>query len=218
MANTAYLPSLLPSFAPAPNRSPFPALPAPRLPLAERGLQRGSITEISGGRSSGVMATVLHVLAQATANGEVCAIVDAQDQFHPASASAAGVDLSLCLWVRCRDNPDYAMRAADLLLHAGGFGLVVLDLCETSGRILNRIPVSYWHRFRTAIEHSPACLLVCSSVALAKASVRQIVLERTTIRWHGNAPFCFLQGIEIAAQSRKPAVGGAEKLTIEAIA
>jgi recA bacterial DNA recombination protein len=58
------------------------------------GLPRGGITEIAGLRSSGRTAAVLHILAQATARGEICALVDTCDAFHPASAAAAGVKLA----------------------------------------------------------------------------------------------------------------------------
>ena len=49
------------------------------------------------------------------------------DAFDPHAAQAAGVDLEQLLWVRCR-NLDQALRATDLLLHGGGFGLIALDL------------------------------------------------------------------------------------------
>ena len=104
---------------------------------------------------------VLDILAHATQRGEVCAVVDLEDSFHPASAQAAGVVLDQVIWVRCRGNAEHTMRAADLLLHAGGFGIILLDLCEASARVLNRIPLSYWHRFRRAVEDTPTILLIC---------------------------------------------------------
>jgi RecA/RadA recombinase len=52
----------------------FAALSVPALPL-RNGLPRGGITEIAGLRSSGRTAAVLHILAQATARGEICAVV-----------------------------------------------------------------------------------------------------------------------------------------------
>ena len=131
-------------------------------PLFLNGLPRGIIAEVNGPRSSGRTSACLHILAQATARGEVCAIIDLYDSFHPASAHAAGVQLDRILWVRCRGNADHAIRAADLLLHAGGFGIVLLDLYEANPRILHRIPLSYWYRFRRAVEHTPAILLICA--------------------------------------------------------
>jgi recombination protein RecA len=65
------------------------------------GLARGCLTEICGSASSGRTSILLRVLAQATQRGEVCALIDASDAFHPASAAAAGVEMSRLLWVRC---------------------------------------------------------------------------------------------------------------------
>lgn len=161
------------------------------------------------------MAAVLHILAQATGGGEICAVVDTNDAFHPASAAAAGVKLSRIVWVRCRGNAVHALRAADLLLHAGSIGVVVLDLCEAPPQALNRIPLSYWYRFRQAIENTPTALLVCAAVAQAKASAQRVELELQTPRWEGAVPFSFLQGMQIAARLRKPIEGVAQRLTLE---
>ena len=165
-----------------------------------KGLQRGAIAELFGPRSSGRTSLCLYILAQATHSGEVCAVVDLYDSFDPASAALAGVRLDHIVWVRCRGNAEHAMRASDLLLHAGGFGVVTLDLCEASPRILNRIPISYWHRFRRALEHTPTTLVVCADSQQAK-SCSQISLQAKlkVLSWVGKAPFCRLNGLEIQA-------------------
>src|SRR5208282_4596019 len=74
----------------------------PQLDLLTGGLARGCITEICGSASSGRTGVLLFALAQATQRGEVCALVDASDAFDPASATAAGMEMSRLLWVRCR--------------------------------------------------------------------------------------------------------------------
>ncbi|HWZ82010.1 MAG TPA: hypothetical protein VNW47_05270 [Terriglobales bacterium] len=66
------------------------------------GFPRGSLTEICGTASSGRTSILLATLAQATRRGEVCALVDASDALHPASAAAAGICLERLLWIRCR--------------------------------------------------------------------------------------------------------------------
>lgn len=215
MANKAKIPiSTFPSFSTL-RESPFPALAVPGIPAFRQGVPRGGITEISGPKSSGRMSAMLHVLAQATARGEICAVVDSQDQFHPASAAAAGVDLARIVWVRCGAQTEHTMRAADLLLHAGGFGVIVLDLCEVKPAVLNRIPLSYWYRFRGAIENTPTVLLVCTSMPQARASLNLLELQPNRPRWDGAAPFRFLQGIEIGAKLRKPIEGQGQKLLLE---
>lgn len=204
MANIAVLTSAH-SLSSQPQIPPsFPPLPVPALRLFRGGLPRGAITEIVGRRSSGRMTAILHTLAQATAQGEICAVVDANDGFHPASAEAAGVILSRIVWVRCGANAENALRVTDLLVHAGGFGVVVLDLCEVKVRVLDRIPISYWYRFRRAIEHTSTILLVCAQSTQAKASTNHLELSVKRTRWTGVWPFRLLQGIEAIVRSSKP--------------
>ncbi len=182
----------------------FPPLLIPAMRLFRNGLPRGVITEIVGRRSSGRMTAALHILAQATSQGEICAVVDTNDGFHPASAQAAGVILARIVWVRCGANAENALRVADLLLHSGGFGVVVLDLCEVKTRVLDRIPISYWYRFRRAIEHTSTILLVCAQSSQAKASTNHLELSAKRACWTGVWPFRLLQGVEVIAQLHKP--------------
>ncbi|MBV9268155.1 MAG: hypothetical protein JO061_18445 [Acidobacteriaceae bacterium] len=173
----------------------------------DKGLARGSIAEISGRRSSGRTATCWHILAQATRRGEVCAVIDLYDTFHPASAAAAGVALDHLVWVRCRGNAEHAIRSADLLVHAGGFGLILLDLCDANPRVLNRIPLSYWYRFRRAVENTPTILLICADRPQAKScSSTTLELQPKQFRWSGKRPFLVLRGIEANAVLRSAAV------------
>ncbi len=65
------------------------------------GWPRGCLSEICGPASSGRTGILLAALAASTQHGEVCALVDAGDTLHPASAQAAGVDMARLLWVRC---------------------------------------------------------------------------------------------------------------------
>lgn len=187
--------------------------------LLPRGLSRGTLAELNGRRSSGRTSLCLHILAEATSRGEVCAVVDVHDSFDPASAHAAGVKLEHLVWVRCRGNAEHAMRATDLLLHAGGFGVVVLDLCEMPARVLNRIPLSYWYRFRHAVEHTPAILLVCAEVPQVKScSSIDLELKSKLFHWAGSAPFLRLKGLHITALLRKPSALRGESLFMSSVA
>jgi recombination protein RecA len=76
----------------------------PQLDLLTGGLARGCLTEICGTASSGRTSVLLLALARATQRGEVCALVDASDAFDPASAAAAGMEMSRLLWVRCGEK------------------------------------------------------------------------------------------------------------------
>src|SRR6202165_2461066 len=76
----------------------------PQLDLLTGGLARGCLTEICGTASSGRTSVLLLALPRATQRGEVCALVDASDAFDPASAAAAGMEMSRLLWVRCEEK------------------------------------------------------------------------------------------------------------------
>ncbi len=187
--------------------------------LFTNGLPRSIIAEIYGRRSSGRTSICLHILAKATADGEVCAVIDLHDSFHPASAATVGVRLDRLLWIRCHGNAEHAIRATDLLLHAGGFGVVMLDLCEANPRVLNRIPLSYWHRFRRAVEHTPTILLLCAESTQAKSSSsNQLQLKRNLFYWSGKPPFLVLRGLQVNAVLRKGKIVRPEPLFIQTVA
>ncbi|MGI8960974.1 MAG: hypothetical protein ACR2IV_14665 [Bryobacteraceae bacterium] len=187
--------------------------------LFKNGLSRGVIAEVNGDRSSGRTSLCLHILAQATRRGEVCAVVDLWDSFHPTSVAAMGARLQHLLWIRCHGNAEHAMHAADLLLHAGGFGVVMLDICEASPRILNHIPLFYWYRFQRAIENSPTILVVCAEISQVRSSSsNKLQLRRKAVQWRGKAPFLVLHGIEAKAILHKTSTGSPEPLSIQTVA
>jgi hypothetical protein len=88
--------------------------------------------------------------------------VDTNDVFTPTVASAAGMDFDRLLWIRCAGSLEHAFKAVDLLLHAGGFGLVILDLGDVVGKDARRIISSWWYRFRRTVEDRPTALTVIS--------------------------------------------------------
>jgi hypothetical protein len=169
------------------------------------GFPRGAISEILGPESSGRTTLVHALLAASTAQLEICAYVDTDDSFDPVSASAAGVALSQLVWIRCGHNAGHALKAADYLLHAGGFGVIILDLCQVSPRISNRIPISYWYRFRRAIENTPTILAVAEKEPVAKSCATLMLdMERKKTIWTGAPGFSLLREVELEAASRKP--------------
>jgi recombination protein RecA len=139
----------------------------PEIDAAVGGLPRGAMTEICGPPCSGRTSLLLSALAARTAEGEACALVDARDSFDPYLASAAGVALRQLLWVRCQ-NADQALRATDLLIQGGGFGLVAVDLSDIAPKIVRYVPLNAWFRFRRAVEDTPTILMVVEQEANAK--------------------------------------------------
>jgi recombination protein RecA len=62
---------------------------------------------------------------------------------------------------------EQVLRATDLLLESGGFGLIVLDLADLPPQAARYIPLTTWFRFRRAIEHTPTMLLAIEQQAIA---------------------------------------------------
>ena len=153
-----------------------PALPT--FDSALGGIPRGCVTDIFGPASSGRTSILHSLMAQATSREEFCALVDASDAFDPASAAAAGVALERLLWIRCGGNAEHALKATDLLLQAGGFGLVVMDLGDIAPETARRISLASWYRLRRAVENTPTALVVtrarasCARVRHASARMR----------------------------------------------
>ena len=148
------------------------------------GLPRGAITEILGPASSGRTSLLHSVLAASTTCQEVCALVDASDSFDATSSARAGVDFYQLLWIRCVSNVEHAIKATDLLLQSGGFGLVALDLGDIPPQQSRRIQLSWWFRFSRAVENTPTALLVISRDPNAR-SCASLVLEmnRESAEW-----------------------------------
>jgi hypothetical protein len=170
------------------------------------GFPRGEISEIIGAESSGRTTLVHSLLAASSAKLEICAYVDTDDSFDPVSAAAGGVALTQLLWIRCNHNAGHALKIADALLHAGGFGVVVLDLCQITPRVANRIPISYWYRFRRAIENTPTILALLEKEPLAKSCASLMLeMKRKNTIWTGAPDFELLREIELEAVPRKPA-------------
>jgi len=115
---------------------------------------------------------------------------------------------------------EQVLRATDLLLESGGFGLIVLDLSDLPPQSARRIPLTTWFRFRRAVEHKPTILLAieqhpiagsCSTLLL-QLGVRndsEKTIQRTQIAnpTHAN----LLDGLNVHAElarsriDRKPA-------------
>ncbi len=171
MAKIATIPSHLEASLGWRNSAAPATLPA-RIEAVDEALggwPRGRISEIAGEACSG-RTTLLHrLLAEAAARGEICAVVDAMDAFDPVTAELHGAVLARLVWVRCGGNLEYALHAADLLLHAGGLGVVAIDLCDADPRHLGRIPPSYWFRFRRAVEASQTICLVLADRPVTKS-------------------------------------------------
>ncbi len=63
---------------------------------------------------------------------------------------------------------EQALRTTDLLLQSGGFGLVVMDLCDVPAELVRGVPLTSWFRLSRAVENTPTVLLLATSESCAR--------------------------------------------------
>ncbi len=90
------------------------------------GYARGRVIEIYGPESSGKTTLVIHAIAEAQRNNELCAFIDAEHAFDRDYAESLGVnidDLIICQ----PDSGDQGLEVADRLIQSGAFAIVAID-------------------------------------------------------------------------------------------
>ena len=150
------------------------------------GLRRGQLSEIIGPRSSGRSAVCCAIAAAATARGEVVALVDTHDRFDPATADAAGMDLRRVLWIRESGNADRALKAMNLVLQAGGFGVAILDLSDVRSSAVRQLPHTTWMRLSRVIEGSLTVALLIGAEHIARSPGGVTISLETPAEGAGN--------------------------------
>lgn len=175
------------------------------------GLPRGQLSEIAGPCSSGRTALLLTLVAAATRRGEIAAVVDTCDRLDVASALAARADLDRLLWVRGdATGPmdravDRALKALTLVLQAGGFGVVALDLADVPALALKRLPFTTWMRVQRMVEgRDTACVLVVPEPLARSAGGVTLTLAARPV-WAGDSDRSRrLDGLNVAARVVSP--------------
>jgi RecA/RadA recombinase len=125
------------------NREKRPRISSGLAPLDEQlagGWPRGALSELVGGRSSGRTGVLMASLAEALRQGATVGLIDVEGMLDLRAAERAGISLRRLLWVRCQ--LETALPAAEIVLAAGGFGLVAVDLAESPARA----PTAAWPR------------------------------------------------------------------------
>jgi recombination protein RecA len=150
-----------------------------------KGFPRGRLTEIVGPNSSGRTSLLLSTLAQVTDKEEVCALIDPAGIFDPASAAHIGVDLERLLWIRTpKPDIDQTLKATDLLIQGGGFGLIGVDFGEFSRDELCRVPPSAWFRLQRGVRNTPTILIFIGRKASTRTSASLVLgLELNRTHW-----------------------------------
>jgi RecA/RadA recombinase len=65
---------------------------------------------------------------------------------------------------------EQALRVTDLLLQAGGFSAIVLDMASITPEYASRVPLATWFRYRAAAERIQASFLLLTQHPCAKSS------------------------------------------------
>jgi hypothetical protein len=177
------------------------------------------------------MTLLLQMVAAATARGEIAAFVDTLDRLDVASAAAAGVDLSRLLWIRGADSSwalrpepcallDRALKALNLVLQAGGFGVVAIDLADVPSTALRQIPFTTWLRVQRAIEGSDTACVLLTAEPLARSAGGLTVALTGRTTWAGTSDRSRrLAGVDMRARvvSPRKRIDGTVSLNASAI-
>ena len=220
--------TLTTALAPLERTDPAALLPTDLTTLdawLQGGLPRGQLSELAGPASSGRTTLLLQMAAAVTRRGELAALVDTFDALDVASVVAAGVDLERLLWIRGDTTGpieraiERALKALNLVLQAGGFAVVALDLADVPPNALRRLPFTTWLRVQRSIEGSDtACvLLVPEPLARSAGGLTLTLAGQTT--WGGTALRSRrLTGLDVGVRVVSPRRRIEGAVNIEAIA
>lgn len=95
-----------------------------------------------------------------------CSEPERQEQRKPQRLVGRNGGVAASVWTRL----DQALRATDLLLQAGGFSAIVLDLGSVAPEFAARVPLATWFRYRAAAERTQASILLLLQHGCAKSS------------------------------------------------
>lgn len=220
----------------SPYIAPRPEMIATGIQILDRntgGIPKSGLTQICApvGVSSGKTTLLLSLVERITSREEFCALVDAGDCFDPASAQAAGVDMSRLLWVRCKGNRgmrplEQAFKAADIIIQNGGFGLIAVDLGNIEERLVRKVPLSTWFRFARVVEKMPTALVFFLSHSAAQScAALTLHMAARQACWQGQERVShahFLSRVECEieigrARLRKPVQSAGDRFTATSV-
>jgi RecA/RadA recombinase len=98
-----------------------------------------------------------------------------QEVFEPIQYAAATAAKQHALSSKPWSRIEQALRSADLLLQAGGFGAIVLDMGSLAPEFASRVPLATWHRYRLASERTQSSILLLTQHPCAKSSAELLL-------------------------------------------
>jgi recombination protein RecA len=162
----------------APNTAPLPPSSLGGYPQAKRStLAKPGLLQAGGGHprmeAKGLSAAVSDLLGSSSSSVQALHkpqpqrnptpqdLIRQPAQFAPAARKPKGKS-----WSRL----EQALRVTDLLLQAGGFSCIVLDMGSLNAEYALRVPLATWFRFRAAAERLQSHVLLLTQHACAKSS------------------------------------------------
>lgn len=100
---------------------------------------------------------------------------------------------------------DQALRAADLLMQAGGFGALVLDLGSIAPEFVNRIPLATWFRFRSAADRTRTSVVLLTQHPCSQSSAEIVLRTHAAMPEAGTVMTALPFTVEIVRQRFRPA-------------
>ena len=92
-------------------------------------------------------------------------------EYRPNKGAASPKPPTLKPWSRL----DQALRATDLLLQAGGFSAIVLDMGSITPEFASRVPLATWFRYRAAAERTQCSFVMLTQYPCAKSSAGAVL-------------------------------------------
>ena len=164
-----------------PVTAPLPQAPTRRLHKAEKPPKAKSGLPASGGghprmEAKGLSTAVSDLLAPRCAEALHKPRPQGKQQNHgpqPAKLPAAAIKTAprSKSWARL----EQALRVTDLLLQAGGFSCIVLDMGSLTAEYALRVPLATWFRFRAAAERLQSNVLLLTQHACSRNSAGMVL-------------------------------------------
>ncbi len=124
---------------------------------------------------------------------------------HPVASSSRQV--ARCSSAKPWSRIEQALKVTDLLLQAGGFSAIVLDMASLAAEFSLRVPLATWFRYRAAAEYSQTSLLLLTQRACAKSSAGLVLQMQTAHALQKESTvFTGVQhGVEVTRERFQPA-------------
>jgi len=150
------------------------------------GWPRGKVCAVraEGALSCGATALAAGTVAAATRRGALAAWVDGDASLDPGSLAAAGADLGRVLWVRGPLSFDKALLAAEEVLKAEGFEVLVIRAAGAQRRVRGEARAASWLRLSRAVERARAVVLALGDGTTIPGAFA-VRLEGLRARWDG---------------------------------